>query len=122
MSDALMRPSEVATLFKVHRRTVWHWETVGLITAIKTAGGHRRYLESEVRALVGDLLTDEELVTPREIATQLRVSMGTVARWGQTGKLTQIVLPRGGCYRYRASEVRALLGEAPQAGGTEAGQ
>lgn len=48
----LLLPSEVAQLFKVDVRTVTRWARAGKLSAIRTLGGHRRYLGGEVRALL----------------------------------------------------------------------
>lgn len=52
MSDQLLTPAEVAAMFKVDPKTVTRWATAGKLTSIRTLGGHRRYKESEVRALL----------------------------------------------------------------------
>ena len=54
----------------------------------------------------------EELLTPAEVAALFRVDPKTVTRWAKAGKLTSI-RTLGGHRRYRASEVRALLGDVP---------
>ena len=51
-SDALLTPSEVATLFRVDPKTVTRWAKAGKLSAVRTLGGHRRYRESEVRDLL----------------------------------------------------------------------
>src|SRR3954468_10892481 len=51
-SEALLTPSEVATLFRVDPKTVTRWAKAGKLTSIRTLGGHRRYRESEVRSLL----------------------------------------------------------------------
>jgi excisionase family DNA binding protein len=51
--EALLTPAEVATLFRVDRATVTRWAKAGKLPALRTLGGHRRYLESEVRRLLG---------------------------------------------------------------------
>lgn len=50
--DRLLTPSEVATLFRVDPKTVTRWAASGKITSVRTPGGHRRYRESEVRAML----------------------------------------------------------------------
>lgn len=52
MSDNLLTPAEVAAMFKVDAKTVTRWAQRGLLTSIRTLGGHRRYKESEVKALL----------------------------------------------------------------------
>jgi excisionase family DNA binding protein len=51
--DALLTPGEVAALFRVDAKTVTRWANAGKITSLRTLGGHRRYLESEVLNLLG---------------------------------------------------------------------
>ena len=50
--DRLMTPGEVATLFCVDPKTVTRWAVAGRIGSVRTPGGHRRFRESEVRALL----------------------------------------------------------------------
>jgi excisionase family DNA binding protein len=42
----------VASLFRVDPKTVTRWAKSGKLTSIRTLGGHRRYKESEVKALL----------------------------------------------------------------------
>lgn len=54
--EALLTPAEVATMFRVDPKTVTRWAIAGKLTWIRTLGGHRRYREAEVRALLaGDV-------------------------------------------------------------------
>jgi excisionase family DNA binding protein len=54
--ERLLTPGEVASLFRVDPKTVTRWAAAGRIGSIRTPGGHRRFRESEVRALLrGDL-------------------------------------------------------------------
>lgn len=50
--EPLLTPTEVAAAFGVDRKTVTRWAKAGKINAIRTLGGHRRYREAEVRALL----------------------------------------------------------------------
>ena len=52
-AEVLLTPAEVAALFRVDPKTVTRWAKAGKLTSIKTLGGHRRYKESEVKALLG---------------------------------------------------------------------
>jgi len=57
--DRLLTPGEVASLFRVDPKTVTRWAASGRIGSIRTPGGHRRFRESEVRALLrGDAELD----------------------------------------------------------------
>lgn len=58
VSERLLTPGEVATLFRVDPKTVTRWATAGRIGSIRTPGGHRRFRESEVKALLAELTTE----------------------------------------------------------------
>lgn len=60
-SDRLLTPGEVAALFRVDPKTVTRWAASGRISSIRTPGGHRRYREVEIRALLG---IDAEMAAP----------------------------------------------------------
>ena len=53
-SRVLMTPSEVASLFRVDPKTVTRWADAGKLTAVRTLGGHRRYLHEEFQSLLTD--------------------------------------------------------------------
>jgi excisionase family DNA binding protein len=53
--ERLLTPAEVAALFRVDAKTVTRWAQEGRLTFIRTLGGHRRYYEAEVRALMAGL-------------------------------------------------------------------
>jgi excisionase family DNA binding protein len=57
--ERLLTPGEVATLFRVDPKTVTRWAAAGRIGSIRTPGGHRRFRESEVRALLRGELAGE---------------------------------------------------------------
>lgn len=75
MADArerLLTPGEVASLFRVDPKTVTRWAAAGRIGSIRTPGGHRRFRESEVRALLrGEISMDVEPPTQRVAAEDL---------------------------------------------------
>lgn len=50
--EKLLTPGEVAERFRVDPKTVTRWAKAGLLSSIKTPGGHRRYLEREIDDLV----------------------------------------------------------------------
>lgn len=50
--EPLLTPAEVAVLFGVDTATVTRWARTGRLTAVRTLGGHRRFPEREVRALL----------------------------------------------------------------------
>lgn len=67
--DRLLTPGEVAALFRVDPKTVTRWAAAGRIGSIRTPGGHRRFRESEVRALLeGEGMLEE----PEDVANRPR--------------------------------------------------
>ena len=50
--DRLLTPKEVGELFRVDPKTVTRWAADGKLPGIRTLGGHRRFWESEIRALL----------------------------------------------------------------------
>lgn len=50
--EPLLTPGEVADLFRVDPKTVTRWAKAGKIDCIRTLGGHRRFREADVRALL----------------------------------------------------------------------
>lgn len=53
-SVELLKPAEVASLFRVDAKTVTRWAKAGKLDAVRTLGGHRRYVASDILALVKD--------------------------------------------------------------------
>ena len=51
-NDSLLTPAEVARMFSVDAKTVTRWANRGYLTSIRTLGGHRRFKETEVKALL----------------------------------------------------------------------
>ncbi|GAA2329747.1 BldC family transcriptional regulator [Saccharopolyspora halophila] len=54
--------------------------------------------------------SQEQLLTPGEVAALFRVDPKTVTRWATAGRIGSIRTP-GGHRRFRESEVRTLLAE-----------
>jgi excisionase family DNA binding protein len=70
--ERLLTPGEVANLFRVDPKTVTRWAAAGRIGSIRTPGGHRRFRESEVRALLtGEIVMPDEVETPPAQRTTL---------------------------------------------------
>ena len=57
-NERLLTPGEVALMFRVDPKTVTRWASAGRIGSIRTPGGHRRFRESEVSALLADLTVE----------------------------------------------------------------
>lgn len=50
--EELLRPGDVAKLFRVDPKTVTRWCQQGKIKSVRTPGGHRRILRSSVTAIL----------------------------------------------------------------------
>jgi len=68
-AEALLTPAEVASMFRVDPKTVTRWASAGRIGSIRTPGGHRRFRESEVRALLLGTAGDSPVPTQPTAAT-----------------------------------------------------
>lgn len=53
----LRRSNEVAAMFDVTERTVLNWAASGKLPSIRTVGGHLRFREDDLQALLGSLRT-----------------------------------------------------------------
>lgn len=49
--DSYLTPGQVAELFRVDPKTVTRWGAAGKLNSIRTPGGHRRFLASDVQKL-----------------------------------------------------------------------
>lgn len=50
--DRMLKPAEVAALFRVDPKTVTRWADRGLLNPVRTPLGHRRYRKSEIDELL----------------------------------------------------------------------
>jgi excisionase family DNA binding protein len=51
-NDRLLTSRELGEIFRVDPKTVTRWVKAGRLTSVRTLGGHHRFRESEVRALI----------------------------------------------------------------------
>lgn len=55
-AEKLLTPGEVAAIFRVDPKTVTRWAKSGRISAVRTPGGHARFRQSDIDALLtGDV-------------------------------------------------------------------
>jgi excisionase family DNA binding protein len=54
--EEVLTPAEVAAMFGVDAKTVTRWAISGKISSIRTLGGHRRYLKSEMLMVMAQLV------------------------------------------------------------------
>jgi excisionase family DNA binding protein len=95
-NETLLTPAEVAALFRVDPKTVTRWARSGKLPALRTLGGHRRFLESDVRALmdVPGPRARTEGSSGRPGAPDRRARPTTTSRSGTIGTASQGSGPR----------------------------
>jgi excisionase family DNA binding protein len=57
-TERLLTPSQVANMFCVDPKTVTRWAQKGKLKSLRTLGGHRRYVASEVEELLASSATE----------------------------------------------------------------
>ena len=57
LAEPLLTRSEVAAIFRVDPKTVTKWAKSGRLSCIRTIGGHRRYRQAEINALIEQATT-----------------------------------------------------------------
>lgn len=56
----LLTPAETAQAFGVNVKTLTRWANSGKLSSVRTLGGHRRFLEDEVAALLNQTRRDKK--------------------------------------------------------------
>jgi hypothetical protein len=63
--DEVLTPAGVAALLFVDPKTVTRWARAGKLDAFVTPGGHRRYLKSDILAIISGVHTAQKLLPGR---------------------------------------------------------
>ena len=87
-TETMLTPGEVAAMFRVDSKTVTRWANAGKLTSFRTLGGHRRYKEAEVRALLAG--SSENRVTD-----PMAAPVHTLWPSGRPATLARILLDEG---------------------------
>lgn len=99
-----MSPAEVARVFRVDPKTVTRWANSGQLTVVKTLGGHRRYLRSEIEALASpEVFRGEELGPDSEPEQEVITSV--CPRCGESGLPVQVSNPPKFAYVWHCGQV-----------------
>lgn len=78
----LLKPSEVAAMFRVDPKTVTRWAQMGRIPSILTPGGHRRFREDQVAALLADgFVARKADLAVEQLDESLRLLSEEIATW-----------------------------------------
>jgi len=108
----LLRRNEVIRKYGVSNNSLLQWEKDDKLKTYRTPGGHRRYMEDEIKALLGlDSMDDGSfiLLRKKQVVEKYRLTYETIRRLQKEGKLNIHRTP-GGHGRYLESEVQAALG------------
>jgi len=104
ISPDLLTPKLASGLYRVRPQTLRTWGDTGVITVVRTPGGHRRYVP-----IPG--IDPAELLYGREVAEALNVATKTVQVWTISGHLRRVRFDDHSTSRYRVGDVvRCLTG------------
>lgn len=109
-SRQTFRPIELAQVCQVDTRQLARWADEGLMPALLTPGGHRRYRRREL-AFLPPAGCDPQMLTYEDFAPLLGVTPKTVCRWRNRGRIDVVRLPTG-TPRLLRSYADQLLAEA----------
>lgn len=97
LSEKLLTPGQVAATFRVTSKTIAHWADAGKLSCIRTLGGHRRYYEDEIQAVLGVvpaavIRTRSDLYGQGHTVTVERDASGPVVVERHDGHLVKVAL------------------------------
>ena len=90
-ADDFLTPAEVAVIFFVDPKTVTRWAQAGKLDSVRTPGGHRRFLKSDVLALLSGV---RERHPSLVLSTKRTVEMGRAAQ-SSLGAEVRLTFPAG---------------------------
>lgn len=115
MNDALLTTSDVANLMGVGATSVKRWADAGVLRCVKTAGGHRRFLRSEVDRFIQTQAQPEEgSLDPFGADAWLRIFKELPDVYVVQGKLLEMRAQLGAWWRV-ADHLGRLLSRLGQA-------
>lgn len=105
--DKLLTIEETANILNVSKWTLRNWDDSDKLKAIRTEGGHRRYLESEVQQFMGKGYIENEIT--EKVAVYCRVSSNGQKQSGdlerQKGRLLEYCIKKKYNVEYIIEEV-----------------
>ena len=81
--DSYLTATEIKKIYKLGLSSLKYWESKGLLHPIKTPGGHRRYLEQEINAMLGlnkIISTGKRCAVYARVSTQKQADSGKLER------------------------------------------
>jgi len=95
-ADTLLTPGEVARLFRVDPKTVTRWEKDGRLDSVRTLGGHRRYHQTQINALLTGCPGDGPVILALEEVRDLAAANGDPAAADHIGGLITLLRAQDG--------------------------
>lgn len=104
-NDPLLSSTEAARLLGVHSASIKRWSDQGKIQCLRTPGGHRRFLKSEIEALNARDNPDNfrqnllrALISGKQLSAEaiLLEQWGELGRWEHVGEAVGIMLEEMG--------------------------
>lgn len=93
--EKLYTITEVADKLDLATKTLRRWEETGKFIGSRTLGGQRRYSISDIQILDaikhGVIDSSADLLTPQQAAALCGVSIATIARWEDEGKIHPLI-------------------------------
>ncbi len=85
MNEKLLSSSKAAAYLNISKATINRWQAKGILHPIYTPGGHRRFLESDLRAAMGLGATMTSDAAPRvivyaRVSTRKQADVGNLQR------------------------------------------
>ena len=106
--DRLLTLNETAKILNVSKETLRNWDNSGKLVAIRTEGGHRKYLESKIHEYIG-IESKNDDVNINNVAVYCRVSSQDQKKNGdlerQKGRMLQYCIENGYDVKYILEEV-----------------
>lgn len=100
--DKLYSIQEVATKLNLADKTLRRWEEAGRFTPSRTLGNQRRYTLEDLQILDaikhGTINTQKDLLTPVQASQLCGVSVSTLMRWEDNGKIHPFITSAGTYY------------------------
>ena len=110
--EKLLTSHQLAKLLNVWPETLRRWEREGKLIPLRTPGGHRRYKESQVLALIGEEIAEKDV---KRCAVYARVSTAKQAEAGnlqrQKERLITYAVEKGYQVKAVCTEIASGLNE-----------
>lgn len=98
MADKLLTLDETAKILNVSKETLRNWDRGGKLVALRSEGGHRKYLQSKINDYLG-IETEDEDANLQHVAVYCRVSSQDQKKNGdlerQKGRMLQYCVEQG---------------------------